>query len=635
MKKILTLSLLVITTLGSFAQIQQVNYRGAFAPAPTPMWTGSWVNWDPQTTVYAPTNVTLVGGSHITTNTTWTKNNVYFLDGVVYVDTLVTLTIEPGTVIRAKKTGTGTANNASLVIKRGAKIMAAGTQAEPIVFTSNADPNSRVRGDWGGLIILGRASNNVIGGVGFIEGLTQNEDHAHGSSTTFNDADNSGVLQYVRIEFAGFALAVNNEINSLTMGSVGSGTTIDHIQVSFGNDDAFEWFGGTVNCSHLVSYRTLDDDFDTDNGYSGKVQFGLVVRDPGVADLGNSTSEGFESDNDAGGSVRTPQTSATFSNITLVGPYRGNGLSTVSTGYRRGARLRRNTALKIFNSIFMDYATGLGINDAATIVTANAGLLRYKNNIIALAPSAPASHKVSEDAATFAIVSAPVNSNDSLGTSSGLLVTPYNYLAPDYRPAVGSPALTGASFADAALPVTLTSFYGVNTKDANVLYWETATEINNAGFNVERSIDGVSFGSIGFVASKTGNSAASYQFTDAKPFDGKSYYRLKQVDKDGKTSYSSIVELTKANTATVVTASVYPNPVSDKLNVVVNAVAAQAATLVINDIYGRSINIKATSLKAGINKFDFDVKVLPAGNYVISVILADGNKSAASKFVKQ
>jgi hypothetical protein len=194
-------------------------------------------------------------------------------------------------------------------------------------------------------------------GFGTIEGLAAINEHMYGGN---DDLDNSGVLSYVRIEYGGYVFAQNKEINGLTMGAVGSGTQIDHIQVSYVNDNAFEWYGGTVNAKYLVSYRNLDDDFDTDFGYSGKVQFGLSVRDPQIADnsyslpSGGPTSEGFESDNDANGSYLFPRTSATFSNFTMVGPYRGNSSATVHPAFRRGARIRRNSALKIVNSVITD-----------------------------------------------------------------------------------------------------------------------------------------------------------------------------------------------------------------------------------------------------------------------------------------
>ncbi|MBK6282198.1 MAG: hypothetical protein IPF54_05600 [Draconibacterium sp.] len=132
-----------------------------------------------------------------------------------------------------------------------------------------------------------------------------------------NPADNSGVLTYVRIEFPGFEVATGSEINGLTLGSVGSETRIENIQVSYSGDDGYEFFGGTVNAKYLISYRTEDDDFDTDNGYSGMVQFGIILRDPSIVD--SDTANGFESDNDKDASVNTPFTQAIFSNISGFG----------------------------------------------------------------------------------------------------------------------------------------------------------------------------------------------------------------------------------------------------------------------------------------------------------------------------
>ena len=180
------------------------------------------------------------------------------------------------------------------------------------------------RGDWAGVVLLGNAPTNASfngqQGVGEIEGGINNSDGLglYGLGASSNPADNSGILRYVRIEYAGYAFFPDKEINGLTFGGVGNGTIVDYVQVSYANDDSFEWFGGTVNCSHLISFRTLDDDFDTDNGFSGKVQFGIALRDSAVADI--SKSEAFESDNDANGSQLLPQTKAIFSNMTVIGP---------------------------------------------------------------------------------------------------------------------------------------------------------------------------------------------------------------------------------------------------------------------------------------------------------------------------
>ena len=329
MKKVLFSCVLLLAIMSVKAQVQflkSVNYRGAFAPSPTSMWTTGWANWDPKTTVYGTATKTISGT--ITSNTVWSKDTVYLLSGLVYVMNNSTLTIPAGTVIR----GNDAVANSSLVITKGSKLYAVGTVSEPIVFTSNKAAGSRNPGDWGGVILLGKAPINVSGGSNNIEGIVATDTTSYGGT---DPNDNSGTLKYVRVEFAGYVFQPNKEINGITFGGVGRCTTIDYVQVSYSNDDAFEWFGGTVNCSHLISYRWVDDEFDTDNGFSGCVQFCLGVRDPQIGDAtwnvsGGSTSEGFESDNDAAGSANTPKTSAIFSNITFVGPLRGD-VTTAST----------------------------------------------------------------------------------------------------------------------------------------------------------------------------------------------------------------------------------------------------------------------------------------------------------------
>lgn len=479
MKKIYTSAIFAcISTLAlSQSFFVPTDYRGAFAPAPAAMWTDGWTNWDPQNTVYnAPTvNIT----SSITNNTTWTANNVYLLQGQIYVKNGATLTIEPGTIIMGDKASVG----AGLFITQGSKLVAIGTENNPIVFTSNQAPGARAAGDWGGIILMGRASNNQSGGIANIEGIAPSPDTQYGGGTSPEDNDDSGSLRYVRIEFPGYVYQTDKEINGLTLGSVGNATEIDHIQVSFSNDDAYEWFGGTVNCHHLVSYRNLDDDFDTDNGYNGHVQFGLIVRDPNIADNPSvSTSEGFESDNNAAGTVAYPQTAAIFSNITAVGPFRGNTASTIATGYRRGARLRRNSGLKIYNSLFMDFQRGIHIDGTLCETNATNGDLKFRNNLIAGTATGRATER--NTSSTYDMITWFVSgSNDSLVSTTGILVTPYDYLLPDYRPvSATSPALTNYDFTDATIapfvlnaPVATTSIsYCVN---------ETATALSATATN--------------------------------------------------------------------------------------------------------------------------------------------------------
>ncbi|MCS7153428.1 MAG: hypothetical protein N2253_00465 [Bacteroidia bacterium] len=275
------------------------------------------------------------------------------------------LRIPAGTVIFGDRRTKGT-----LIIDRGGKIFAEGTPEKPIVFTSKFGPGERDRGDWGGVIILGNARVNQTNVN--IEGVTP--PIQYGGQ---NDDDNSGVFRYVRIEYAGVALTPNNEVNSLTMGGVGRGTQIDHVQVSYGGDDGFEWFGGTVNAKYLVSYATWDDDFDADFGWSGNVQFALAIRDPFGAD--QSGSNGFECDNDAAGSTATPQTSGVFSNVTVIGPLHRRGASR-SGNYQNAIHLRRNTAVSIFNSFIGGFPTGLridGTNTLSNYTNANGAVLQH------------------------------------------------------------------------------------------------------------------------------------------------------------------------------------------------------------------------------------------------------------------
>ncbi len=437
--------LLSVTTFAQTSFFTTTNYRGAFEPSPTQMWTDSWTEWNPQVANYAAPTVTVSG--NINSNTTWATGSVVHLQGQVFVNNNAILTIQPGVMVRGSKAVAGT----GLFITKGAKLNAVGTASQPIVFTSDQDVNARGLGDWGGIILMGKATINNSGGVNNIEGLPISTDTEFGGGTSPDDNDNSGNIQYVRIEYGGYVYQPNKEINGLTLGGVGRGTTIDYVQVSFANDDAYEWFGGTVNCKHLVAYRCLDDDFDTDNGFSGNVQFCLGVRDPQISDNpAVSTSEGFESDNDATGSAGSPLTSAVFSNVTDIGPLRGVPTATYASGFRRGARIRRNSNLKIMNSIFMDHATrGVFVDGSACETNANAGTLKFKNNIVAgygLRATETGTFGVITNGANAWLMA---NANDTLKSSANILTTPYNYFTPDYRPLTNGIAANGANFNDA------------------------------------------------------------------------------------------------------------------------------------------------------------------------------------------
>jgi len=370
----------------------------------------------------------------ITSSKTWDADTVYFLNGKVYVTNGAELTIQPGTVIMGDTISKGT-----LLITRGSKIHAVGTSTCPIVFTSAKAAGKRNRGDWGGVIILGSATVNTPTGIANIEGLPPSTLTQYGGGLTPNDNDNSGELSFVRIEFPGVALAPNNEINGLTMGGVGRGTLIDFVQVSYSNDDSFEWFGGTVNCKHLIAFRGLDDDFDTDFGYSGKIQFALGLRDPLVADV--SGSNGFESDNDAAGSSNLPQTKAVFSNVTIV----AGSDSATNALYRNSAQIRRNSHLYIYNSILMGYPTGVLIDGTATNSNVLADTM-VQDNIVAAKQSSKWVTSTTANAAVTSLLLNNAGNRFYTGNAGVLLSNPYNLNNPNCRPATGSPALTGGDF---------------------------------------------------------------------------------------------------------------------------------------------------------------------------------------------
>jgi hypothetical protein len=305
---------------------------------------------------------------------TLSADTAYILTGIYYVDSLAVLNIPPGTVILGDS-----ATGATLCIKRGGKIHANGTANQPIVFTTRNAPGDRRVGQWGGVILLGSARNN--------QGLnTVIEGGLHPSAVYGgnDDNDSSGVMRYVRIEYGGIPFLTDNEVNGLTMGSVGRRTVIEYIQTSFNNDDGFEWFGGTVNARYLVSWRNLDDDFDSDFGWSGRVQFGYALRDPAIFDASTgSNSNGFETDNMGGSSgpwPNRPTTTGVFSNITAIGPLSDTSQYTgVSPKHDYAVFIRRRSSISIFNSVLAGFRHGIVLRNDSTQWNASVDSLQIRN----------------------------------------------------------------------------------------------------------------------------------------------------------------------------------------------------------------------------------------------------------------
>jgi hypothetical protein len=377
----------------------------------------------------------------------------YQLSGLVYVDAGVTLTIEPGTRI-VGVLGSGGSVGGGLIITRGAKIIADGLLPDgtfcPIVFTSANWDNGPQSGDWGGVVILGRApvnkSNPLIEGIG---GVPPADAHYGGEICN----DTSGILRYVRIEYAGYELSTDNELNGLTLGGVGCGTIIDHVEVYKSKDDAFEFFGGTVNCTHLVAVDALDDMFDTDFGYTGRIQYALGLSDPDRADKSNSN--GQESDNDnVGLNDAIPQTLAMISNLTIIGQadstlgVRTNMPPSGVAGalYGRAAHFRRNSGFVVANSIYMGFKWGVSLDGAATQGKVATGVSCFKNNLV---QAFVTPFKTENAAGTWTPDVSNTGYTSFDANANILLIDPFNRFVQDFAlPQAGSPAL-GATF-DAA-----------------------------------------------------------------------------------------------------------------------------------------------------------------------------------------
>jgi hypothetical protein len=427
------------------AFFSSTSYVGAFAPGGE-RWDLPWAEYDPQNADYGdPSTAVLVTGQ-INANQTWTANNRYLLDGKVDIMDGVTVTIEPGTIIfgRGGEVSAGVPRRSALVVNRGARLIADGRADAPIVFTSDQPVGDRANGDWGGLVIAGRASINAPGGEAVLEGGLG---VPYGGGASPNDDDDSGVYRYVRVEFSGIEFAPDNELNGITMGGVGRGTVMEYLQVSFNDDDSFEWFGGTVNGRYLISYGALDDDFDGDIGWRGNVQFGLIVRDPFLSDV--STSNGFEQDNAPSepNPPQTPRSAPVFSNITVLGPLLFDDPLPAGHLFGSGVHVRRASRFSLYNSIVSGFPTGLRMDGPNVAADAESGELQIRNSIFT---GGFASNQAGFSPEAW--FNTPAHGNTHLASPSAIgLVNPYGHaFASSAEPATPSPL--GALALEAAYP---------------------------------------------------------------------------------------------------------------------------------------------------------------------------------------
>jgi hypothetical protein len=298
---------------------------------------------------------------------TWVNTNYYVLRGAVFIRDGATLNIQAGTKVIGESWSVGT-----LIVSRGGRLNAVGTAAQPIVFTSDQPIGGRARGDWGGLIINGRATLNVPGGVAAGEGDT-------GDYGGDNDDDDSGTLRYVRIEFAGIEFTPDNELNGIAFQGVGRETDVDFVQIHMNRDDGLEWFGGTVDIKHAVVSNAADDSIDWTQGWRGRAQFVAVTQRSDDADWG------IEADNNGSNHNFTPRANPQIYNMTICGdPDRVEGAESV-----RAALFRVGTAVTLRNFLILGSKNlGVQMNDAATLDQVNNGTTQIGAGVIA-GPAVP------------------------------------------------------------------------------------------------------------------------------------------------------------------------------------------------------------------------------------------------------
>lgn len=346
-----------------------------------------------------------------TQDLTLTSDTYWVLRGTVFVHEPARLTVQPGTRVIGE-----TATRGTLVIDRGAQIIADGRADAPIVFTSDQPIGQRARGDWGGLIINGRAPVNLPGGVGLGEGDTG----AYGGN---DPNDNSGILRYVRVEFAGIEFSPDNELNGIAFQGVGRGTIVDHVQVHFNKDDGVEMFGGTVDLKHVVLTGIGDDSIDWTFGWTGRIQFAIAQQ------RGDDADRGIEADNNGNNNDLLPRSQPTIYNVTLVGdPGTVRGAeSTV------GMTLREGTAGTLRNVVVIGFKTsGVDVRNNSTLAQVASRQLSLAHAILF-----GNLRNVASGAATLVAANA-----GTIQQVNPLLVDPYNLEAPLFRPQPGSPAVT-------------------------------------------------------------------------------------------------------------------------------------------------------------------------------------------------
>ncbi len=330
-------------------------------------WFNNWTDFKPKTTEHSESTHILNG--IIDANTTLYKKNTYLLIGVVYLANNAILTIEPGTVIRGDFATCGT-----LVITKGAKIIAEGVATDPIVFTSNKNVSERKPGDWGGIIMLGDAPINKFGGIGILDFNLNPKYNFYGGQ---NPESNSGILKYVRIEFSGRKLNALKELNGLSLAGVGSKTKIEYVQISFSNDDSFESYGGNVIFNNLISFRATDDDFDFTQGAQCNISNSIAIRYPFSSDVSRSRCFEVDSyDKLENYDLDRKLTKITANNITLI-----NNEDNDQGLVKEAIYVKYDSFFELKNSVISGFNQFLLLENKA-ILNSNLNKLKFENLVL-------------------------------------------------------------------------------------------------------------------------------------------------------------------------------------------------------------------------------------------------------------
>ncbi len=606
-------------------------------------------------TAVAASYTTVPVSGEITSSTTWSSDKQYLLKGYVYVTSGSTLTIQPGTIIRGDKDTKG-----ALIIERGAKIMAQGTKDMPIIFTSNQAQGSRTYGDWGGVILCGKAPVNWTVGEAQVEGGPR----SFYGGTDAND--NSGVFQYVRIEFGGIAFSPNNEVNGLTLCGVGNGTTVDHIQVSYSGDDGYEWFGGTVNAKYLISHRSWDDDFDTDCGFRGMVQYGVILRDPYAADY--SGSHGWESDSYQSGTASglsgdtSKATEPVFSNVTAIGPVVNPTSTNFDPQFVSAAQPRRGSGISILNSVLAGWPCGIVIDESSssygsTVANIGNGMLQVRNNIIAgiTSNSTPANKSVVfvfNGARSLTPTTANADTTAS-GTNWSTLAgypgpfswlynttnlnwqyaqvqnlqlgSPFDLQNPKFIPNSTSPIVYNGG--KNWLGQTVSGLKAFDpTKPLNL-----DTTGNYANYNAPACVPN-------FTDSKAKNSffdKVNYVGAFAGTSQSSDNWALGWANFDPNNTFYDYVVSVKDIKTNIESAKVFPNPATN--NAVVNVTLTEASDLTISivDMTGKKIKEVYTGANViGAHSYNVDLTDLTTGLYLVSITSGTAHQSIKLSVIK-